>query len=70
MRDTGPESILTYTYHNAPHPSAEDDMAAHKGTAVLRRKGKHEMRGHYYTGQGRKRYGEIVLKREPDGWLF
>lgn len=63
---SGPD--LTYTYRNRPKPSAEDDMATHEGTTKLHIEG-NRLVGHYYTGEGRGKYGEIEVTRQDQSWL-
>lgn len=63
------ETALTYTYQNDPYASAEEDMEAHEGTARLRRVETDELKGQYYTGKGRGRYGEIEVTRQSESWL-
>lgn len=55
---------LSYEYTNEPHSSAPIDMNSHLGTARLsfNETGK-KLDGYYYSGRGRLRHGELLLKK-------
>jgi hypothetical protein len=56
---------LTYTYICKPLPASPASMEIHEGTGNLEIvKGDEEMSGYYYSGRGRRNYGEIHLKKQ------
>lgn len=59
-----PEITLTYEYRNDPKPGAPSTMHSHRGTAILRLKGRNRMEGEYYSGRDRQNYGSLLLERE------
>lgn len=58
------EAELTYTYLNEPFASTQSQMNIHKGTSSLSFSKKlMQADGDYYSGRGRRQYGEIHFKR-------
>lgn len=60
---------LSYEYRNEPKqkPDVPSTMHAHRGTTVLRLKGKgYELEGEYYSGRDRLNYGTLLFKKVED----
>ncbi len=59
------EPMLSYEYLNEPKvsPNRPATLHPHRGTCILSLKSKDYMEGGYYTGQDRRNYGSLSLRR-------
>lgn len=57
--------VFRYAFDNSPKNMANQELQRHPGLIELRIYSVGEMRGDYFSGKHRLRYGEIALRREP-----
>lgn len=55
--------VFRYAFENTPKNMADPELQRHPGLIELRIGSTDEMRGDYFSGKHRLRYGEMVLRR-------
>ena len=58
--------IFRYAFENTPKNMSNDQLHRHPGLIELRIEDSNLMRGDYFSGKHRLRYGEITLRRAND----
>jgi hypothetical protein len=56
--------VLRYAYDNEPDNMANQELQRHPGLMALLISSDNEMKGDYFSGKHRLRYGELTLTRE------
>jgi len=57
--------IFRYSFDNTPKNLSNAELQRHPGMMELRIHGKNELKGDYFSGKHRLRYGEIEMIRQP-----
>jgi hypothetical protein len=59
--------VFRYGFDNTPKNMANAELQRHPGMMDLRISSSDLLEGDYFSGKHRLRYGELVIRRQPNG---